>query len=170
VIGRSYKLVGLVAAFLTFVCLPALANSNDNFSNVQLQGVSGTVSGSFTFNPSTDAFSNISLSFNGGVFGGVQANDSQAQGYCSQGLCQISWWTIVHGDFVTDTIVFNTKTGQFQDYGGVSNWQNQGKFNYLSVPEGGAKLSYLTLSGLVIFAGILKSGKQRRATRTVQSI
>ena len=62
--GRSYKLVGLLAAFLTFVCLPAVANSNDNFSNVQLQGVSGTASGSFTFNPSTDTFSNISVSFN----------------------------------------------------------------------------------------------------------
>jgi len=168
--GRSYKLVGLLAAFLTFVCLPAVANSNDNFSNVQLQGVSGTASGSFTFNPSTDTFSNISVSFNGGVFGGIQANDAQAQGSCSQGLCQVSWWTIVHGDLVSDTIVFNTKTGQFQDYGEVSNWQNQGNFNYLSVPEGGASLSYLTLSGLVIFAGILKSGKQRRATGTVRSI
>jgi hypothetical protein len=37
------------------------------------------------------------------------------------------------------------------------------------VPEGETPLSYLMLSGIAMFAGILISGKQRRTRRTAQS-
>jgi hypothetical protein len=39
----------------------------------------------------------------------------------------------------------------------------------MSVPEGGTPLPYLMLSGFAILAGILISGKRRRALRTAHS-
>jgi hypothetical protein len=168
--GRHIKILGVCALFLLIASLPASAGTICNFSNVALTGNSGsTASGSFSFDPNTHVFSNITISFNGGAFGGVHANDSQAQGYCAQGLCKVTWWTIVQGNLIRDTLVFNTVTGQFQDYGKISNWKNHGGFDYMEVPEGGAELTYLMLSGFAVFGGILISGKQRRTTRSSQS-
>ncbi|MGA9963623.1 MAG: hypothetical protein WBQ10_00325, partial [Terriglobales bacterium] len=66
---RYLKLASVSALFLLAASLSAFANSNDSFSNVNLTGVSGTVSGNFTFNSSNDTFSGLSLSFGGSVFG-----------------------------------------------------------------------------------------------------
>jgi hypothetical protein len=151
------------------VSLCASADSNDSFSNVSLTGVSGTASGSFSFNSSTDTFSNVSLSISGGVFSGDNASGGKGGG-CILGICGFYWQTqLANGDWVVDTILLNLKTGQYQDFGGIYNWKNDGDFNYLSVPEGGAVLSYLTLSGFAMLAGILISGKRRRAMCAAQS-
>jgi hypothetical protein len=168
---RYCKALGVCVLFLMAVSLSASAgSSNDAFSGAALVGTSGTVSGSFTFNSSNDTFSNLSLSFNGGLFGGANASNGGGKATCILGLCGFTWQAQASdGAWVTDTIVFNLKTGQFDDFGGIYNWKNQGgDFNYLSLPEGGAKLTYLMLSAIAVFGGILISGKQRRPTRTAQ--
>ena len=158
------NLVAISAAFLLLVCLPALADSHDNFSNEQLTGGSGsTLSGSFTFSSSSDTFSNISLSFNGGTFNGINAQDTGGQAVCALGLCAFSWETKTGNVWVWDTIVLNVSTGQYQDFGWIYSAQNQWNFDPpMSAAEGGTRLAYLVLCGIAIFAGILVSGKQRR--------
>jgi hypothetical protein len=165
---RYFKSVTACVLFLLAVSLSAFAGSTkDVFSGAALVGTSGTVSGSFTFNTSTDQFSGFSLSFNGGVFAGATASNGGGQGTCYQGFCGFYFQgKASDGAWVTDMIVVNLKTGQFDDFGGIYNWQKQGgDFNYLSVPEGGAKLTYLMLSAIAVFGGILISGKQRRITQ-----
>jgi hypothetical protein len=167
---RYLKLASVSVLFLLAVSLSAFANSNDSFSNVNLTGVSGTVSGSFVFNSTTDTFSSISLLFNGGVFNGGSASDGGGKATCLFGWCGFSWQAqATDGAWVTDSIIVNLKTGQFLDLGGVYQGRNDGDFKYLSVPEGGTPLPYLMLSGFAILAGILISGKRRRALRTAHS-
>jgi hypothetical protein len=167
---RSFRLASICILFLLAVTLSAFANSNNNFSNVSLTGVSGTVAGSFTFNSSNNTFSNLCLSFNGGVFGGNNANSGGGKGICAFGLCGYSWKTqLANGDWVWDSIVLNLKTGQYQDFGGIYNWKQGGGFDYMSVSEGGNPLGYLLLSGFAMLTGILISGKRRRMTSTAQS-
>ena len=113
---RYLKLASASVLFLLAVSLSAFANSHNSFSNVNLTGISGTVSGGFTFNSSSDTFSNISLSFNGGVFNGVDASDGGGKATCRLGVCGFSFREHVpHGGWVSDTILFNLKTGQFED-------------------------------------------------------
>jgi len=163
---RYFNSASVCILFLLAVSLSASATSNDSFSNVNLVGTSGAVSGSFTFNSSTDSFSGISLSFNGGLFGGASASDGGGKATCFLGLCGFYWQgKASDGAWVTDTIIFNLKTGQYDTFGGIYQWRQGGDFNYLSVPEGGAKLTYLMLSAIAVFGGILISGKQRRITR-----
>jgi hypothetical protein len=167
---RCLKLASPLALFLLAVSLSASAGSTNNFSNVSLTGVSGTVSGSFSFNSSSNTFSAISLSFNGGVFGGVHANNGGGKGACLLGVCGFSWQTqLANGDWVWDSILLNLKTGQYRDSGGIYNSKNGGNFNRLPVPEGGAPLAYLGLSGVAMLAGILIAGKHRRSARLAQS-
>ena len=162
------KSVCVCALFLLAGCLFAHADSKDSFSNVSLIGTTGTVSGSFTFNSSTDSFSNLKLSFNGGMFGGDNASNPGGKAKCILGVCEFSWKEkLAGGGWVSDTILFNLKTGRYEDLGGIYKGKNGGDFKYASVPEGGTPLSYLMLSGFVMLAGILISRKRRRAIRTV---
>ena len=169
--GRHFKIVGVCALFLLVVSLPVSAGSINSFSNVKITGNSGSsVSGSFSFDSTTHVFSDISLWFSHGAFAGIQANGPQGQGFYVQGQGYLfSWLTTVNGNLVWDSIRFNPLTGQVHDHGGIANWQNQGGFNYLSVPEGGAELTYLMLTAVAVFGGILISSKQRRTTRSCQS-
>ena len=169
--GRSLKISGICALFIFLASLSASAGTICNFSNVKLTGTSGsTVSGTFTIDPTTHTFSNVSLSFNGGAFGGIKANGGNLKGILIQGQQYLySWITTVNGNLVGWSILYDFKTGQYKEWGGISNWQNKGDFNYLSVPEGGAELTYMMLSGVALFAGIVFSGKQRRATRSSHS-
>jgi hypothetical protein len=172
--GHS-KMAIVSVVLLLVLSLPAFADSNGSFSNEKLIGSSGsTLSGSFTFtgNASGGTFSNLSLSFNGGAFGGVSASDAKGgKATCAFGLCSFSWKAkAANGDWVWDKIVLNVKTGQYQDFGRINNWQNRWKFDPpVPVPEGGTPLSYLMLSGLAVSFGILMSGKQRRTTRSADS-
>jgi hypothetical protein len=166
--GRHFKVLAVCALFLLVVSLPASAGSVYTFSNVKLTGNSGsTASGTFTFDPSTHTFSNVSMTFNGGAFGGIQANGGKGQGVYIQGQGYLySWGTTVKGNLVWCSILFNPATGQFHEWGGIANWKYNGNFDYMSVPEGGAELTYLMLSGIAVFGGIVVSGKKRRATRS----
>ena len=166
--GRHFRIVGICALFLLVVSLSASANS---FSNFKLSGNSGSyVSGGFSFNTSTHVFSGLSISFDKGVFSGIGANGSGGQGVYLKGQGYLySWGTTVHGDLVWCSILFNPSTGQFHEWGGISNWKYNGNFDYLQVPEGGAELTYLMLSGIAVFGGIFISGKQRSAIRSSQS-
>jgi hypothetical protein len=163
---RNIKVATVCVMFLLAVSLSASACSGDCFSNANLVGNSGgSASGGFTFNASTDTFSNLSLTFNSGAFSGITAQDKKGGGGCVLGICGISWKTIVDGDTVWNTIVLNLKTGQYEDFGGIYNWKNQGEFNYMSAPEGGNSLAYLLLSGIALFVAILTSRKRRHAMR-----
>jgi hypothetical protein len=167
---RSLKLATVCAIFLLAASLSASACSGDCFSNVNLVGNSGgNAGGSFTFNSSTDTFSNLSLSFNGGVFSGLTGLDAKGgKGICVLGICEFSWQTTLkNGDTVWETILLNVKTGQYQDQGGIYNWKNEGGFNYLSVAEGGNSLAYLLVCGMALFAAIVGSRKRRHAVRAV---
>jgi hypothetical protein len=172
-VKKYFGLAMVSAAFLLLVCLPASAGSINTFSKVALSGVSNTTaSGQFSINTQTGKFSNISISFSGNsIFAGIKASDPNSiQGVWLPGKGWLmSWVTTVKGDLVWYSVLYNPTTGQFMASGGVSNWQYQGNFNYLSVPEGGAMLSYLLLSGMAVFAGILMSTKQRRLIRVAQS-
>jgi len=165
---RQYsKSIVICALVLLAGSLSAYANSTDSFSNVSLNGTSGTVSGSFTFNSSTQTFSNLTLSFKDGIFGGDYASDGGGKAKCRHGVCEFSWKEkLAGGVWVSDTILFNLKTGRYEDLGGIYKGRDGGDFKYLSVAEGGTTLSYLMLSGFMMLAGILISGKRRRATRT----
>ena len=166
---RYSKFAAICSVFVFAVSICASAGSTDNFSG-PLAGTFGTVSGSFTFNSSTDSFSNIKLSFGGNTFGGVNASDPNGgKGSCWNDMCRFYWQTKVGSETVWDAIVVNLATGRYQDFGGIYNWRNRGDFNYLSVPEGGSGLAYLFVSALAVFGGIFMSGKNRRSARTAQS-
>jgi hypothetical protein len=166
---RYSKLASVFALFVLAVSISASAGSNNSFSNVNLTGISGTVSGQFTFDPMKNSFSGLTLTFNGGIFDGVKAGNGGGKGNCLLGLCQYTWLKQMNGGaWVWETIVFNLKNGTFQDFGGIYKGKYDGGFNYMSVPEGETALSYLMLSGFAMFAGIVVAGKRRRAARIAQ--
>jgi hypothetical protein len=153
--------------FVLALSICASAGSTDNFSG-PLQGASGNVSGSFTFNSSNDSFSNVKLSFSGSTFGNVNASDPNGgQGTCKNGVCEFVWKTQVGSDTIWDVILVTLSTGQFQDSGTISNYKNNGGFNYMSASEGSSALAYLLLSAGAIFGGIFMSGKNRRTTQSI---
>jgi hypothetical protein len=166
--GKKCQLAVAAVAFLSLLCLPALADSHSSFSNEKLTGASGsTLSGSFTFtgNASGGTFSHISLQFNGGAFNGVNASSNGGKATCLLGICGISFRTRASNDqWVWDTILLNVNTGKYTDLGKIHNWKNGWNFDPpgMSVPEGGTSLAYLVVSGLAVFAGIVISGKRRR--------
>jgi len=161
---RNYKLAAVCSVFVLAVSICASAGSTDNFSG-PLIGATGTESGSFTFNSTTDSFSGIKLSFAGSTFGNVNASNGGGQGSCWNGICGYFWQTQVlsaggQKDWVWDAILVYAN-GQYKDFGGISNSQNRGGFNYMSVPEGGSRLAYLLLSAIAVFGAIFVSGKSR---------
>ena len=163
--GRHLRVLSVCALFLLVVSLPASAGSVYSFSKIKLTGNSGSsVSGSFNYDNSTHMFSNVSISFNGGAFGGIQANGIKGQGVYVPGQGYVfSWITKIQGNLVWCSMLFNPSNGQFREWGGISKGRNYGTFDTLTVPEGGAELTYLMLSGIAVFGGILISTKQRRA-------
>jgi hypothetical protein len=139
------KLVTVCAALLLVLSLPALASSVNSFSNAQLRGVSGTTfSGSFASSISRGEFSDASRSVGGrSMFGVVEANRG------------IGGYSIAEGSFSRDLD------------GGFSREEHHYCGHYKDrhcnkVPEGGSEGTYLMLSGMAVFAGILLSGNQRR--------
>jgi hypothetical protein len=172
--NRYVKLALAGAAVWLILALPAFAGSVYNFSKETITGKSGsTLSGSFTFtgNATGGTFSNITLSFDGGAFGGLKASDlSGGKAKCALGLCRFSWSEKLSNGWVWDTIVLNVKTGTFQDLGEIYNWRNRWNFDPMPVPEGGTSLAYLILAALAVYAGFLISGKKRRATRSAATI
>jgi hypothetical protein len=158
---RYFKLALVGAAFLLAVSLSAFADS-DGFSGT-LKGVSnGTVSGTFSLNSQTGQFSNVDLSFASSILGNGNADPGSVQGKKgANGLWSFQWWGFAsNGDLVAYDVNL-LANGTFQVTGGIADWHHDdGTFNMLA-PEGGAPLSYLILSGLLVIGGILLAGKQR---------
>ncbi len=162
---RYFKLAAICAAFVLSVSMFASAGSTDSFSG-PLVGASGTESGQFTFDSTTDTFSGIKLSFAGSTFGNVNAANAGGKAtWCSNGACGFVWQATVNGDTIWDLIVVNLSTGQYTDAGIIFNSQNKGGFNYMSVPEGSSGFTYLLMSTIAVFGAIFISGKHRRTAR-----
>jgi hypothetical protein len=141
----SLKLASVSSLILLAMSLSAFADSNNDFSGATLSGISATgASGSFAFSSSTDRFSNAPQSFGGNsISEGVKVTNRLMSGYF------ISEGSFSGGSF---------SGGTFSD--------DRKKWD---VPEGGAEVTYLLLSGIAVLAGILISGKQRRATHAARS-
>ena len=143
--------------------LSRLPNNNNHVETfnyqTQLTGVpNSTLQASFTYNTKTDTFTKETLNFVGGIFDGLSITITKAQHGDTFVLNKK-----VNGDTIAYTIVFNELTGTFDAYGSVTKGKHEGNFQYDTMaPEGGNQLSYLAASGLVLFAGILLAGKQRR--------
>jgi hypothetical protein len=116
------------------------------------------VQGTFSFNTATDTFTVAGLSFVGNsIFGGLSGSDTKPQSGTTFVLNEN-----VDGYTVSYTIVLNPLTGTYTANGSITYGGTTGDFQFNQVPEGGTQLSYLAASGLVLFAGMLLAGKQRR--------
>jgi hypothetical protein len=175
---RFCKVSSVCAIFLLAVSMSAFAGStNESFNNAALTGISGggDVSGTFSFDSVTHQLSNIAISFASSAFGNVNANDGSKSingvYNSSTGNWSFQWQAIKGLDLITYDVLFNPTTGQFTASGAIANFWEQGKFNYndMQIPEGGTQLSYLALSGLAMFAGILIAKKHRPVARTTHS-
>jgi hypothetical protein len=157
---RSLKLASVSALFLLAVSLSTFADSNNDFSGASLSGISATgESGSFAFSSSTDKFSNAPQSFGGNsISESVKVTNRLMSGYF------ISEGSFSGGSFSGGTFSDDSDEGLFGE-DGLSR-KHKKKWN---VPEGGAEVTYLLLSGIAVLAGILISGKQRRATHAARS-
>ncbi|MGO9648111.1 MAG: hypothetical protein ACLPOO_08650 [Terriglobales bacterium] len=155
---KSYFKFGVVICVIAF-SISAFAGSVETFNySASVSGVNNTtVQGTFNYNTSTDTFTLASLSFAGNsIFNGISGKDTQPQSGDTFVLNET-----VDGYTVSYTIVLNPLTGTYNANGSISYGKTTGTFNN-QVPEGGAQFSYLAASGLVLFAGILLAGKQRR--------
>jgi hypothetical protein len=153
---RYLKLASVSALFLLAVSLSAFANSINDFSGATLSGISATgASGSFAFSSSTDKFSNAPHSFGGNsISEGVKVTNRLTSEYF-----------ISEGSFSGGTLSDDSDEGFLgEDRLGD---KHRKKWN---VPEGGAEVTYLLLSGIAVLAGILVSSKQRRATHAARSV
>src|SRR5580692_9455809 len=157
---RSLKLASVFSLFLLAMSLSTFADSSNDFSGATLSGISATgASGSFAFSSSTDKFSNAPQSFGGNsISEGVKVTNRLMSGYfISEG--SFSGGSFSGGTFSDDS-----------DEGLVGEDRLSGKHRKKwNVPEGGADVTYLLLSGIAVFGGILISRKQRRPTHAARS-
>ncbi|MGO9125718.1 MAG: hypothetical protein ACLP6G_12630 [Terriglobales bacterium] len=155
---KSYFKLGVVFSVIA-LSIGASAGSVVTFDyTASLSGVSNTaVQGSFNYNTTTDTFTLASLSFKGNsIFNGIAGSDTVPQ----SGNTFVLNGT-VDGYSILYTIVLNA-SGLYSVNGSISYGGTTGTFEFNQVPEGGSRLSYLAASGLVLCAGILLAGKQRR--------
>jgi uncharacterized protein YjbI with pentapeptide repeats len=167
---RSLKLASVTALFLLAMSLSAFADSNNDFSGATLSGISATgASGSFAFSSSTDKFSNAAQSFGrNSISEGVKVTNRLMSGYFiserSFSGGSFSGGSFSGGSFSGGTFSGDSDEGLFGE--DRLSGKHRKKWN---VPEGGAEVTYLLLSGIAMLAGILISGKQRRATHAARS-
>ena len=129
-----------------------------------LNGVSNTtVTGTFNYNTATDTFTLASLSFAGNsIFGGLSGSDTKSQSGSTFVLNET-----VDGYTISYTIQLNgLNPNSYSANGSISIGSATGTFRFNQVPEGGAQLSYLLASGLVLCVGMLLAGKQRRPAQS----
>jgi len=150
---QSLKLASFSTVFLLAVSLSAFANSINDFSGATLSGISATgASGFFAFSSAPHSFGGNSISE------GVKVTNRLTSGYF------ISEGSFSGGSFSRGTFSDDSDEGFLgEDHLGG---KHRKKWN---VPEGGAEVTYLLLSGIAVLAGILISGKQRRATLAARS-
>jgi len=148
-----------VASLLFAAVLPASAGSVSGSYTSAVLGVTGeTVTATFTFNTSSDQFTNMTLAFKGGVFGAL----TESYTGCGTGL-SCTFIELAGGDSLLYSILLNKNFSQYAAGGSVWNTHSAGIFGYTgspspSVPEGGSNFSYLAPAGLVIFGGIFLNG------------
>jgi hypothetical protein len=155
------RLLSCVASLLFVAVLPASAGSISGSYTSAVLGVTGeTVTATFTFNTSSDQFTNLTFAFKGGVFGAL----TESYTGCGTGL-SCSFLEPAGGDWLLYSILLNGNFSQYLAGGSVWNTNSAGIFGYAgspsispSVPEGGSKFSYLAPAGLVIFGGIFLNG------------
>jgi hypothetical protein len=157
---RSLKLASVSSLFLLAMSLSTFADSNNDFSGATLSGISATgASGSFAFSSSTDKFSNAPQSLGGNsISEDVKVTNRLMSGYF------ISEGSFSGGSFSGGTFSDDSDEGLFGE--DRLSGKDRKKWN---VPEGGAEVTYLLLSGIAVLGGILISGKQRRATHAARS-
>ena len=163
---RYFKLAAVSTAILLAASNCASAGSIDSFSG-KLNGVSnGTVSGTFLLNTQTGQFSNVYLSFSGLGLGSGNVDPGTVNGHKGLDGLWSFWWggKASNGDYVLYDVKL-LANGTFQVVGGITDAHGDNGVFKMTVPEGGTPVSYLMLSALAMFAGILISGKQRRGLR-----
>lgn len=165
------RLLSCVVSLLFAAVLPASAGSISGSYTSAVLGVTGeTVTATFTFNTSSDQFTNLTLAFNGGVFGAL----TESYTGCGTGL-SCSFLQLAGGDWLLYSIGLNKTFSEYAAGGGVWNAKSGGIFGYAgspspSVPEGGSNFSYLAPAGLVIFGGIFLNGFLRPRVRRQQNV
>ncbi len=153
------RLLICVASVLFAAVLPASAGSvSGSYTSAVLGAPGETVTATFTFNTSSDQFTNLTLAFKGSVFGAL----TESYTGCGTGL-SCSFLQLAGGDWLLYSIGLNKNFSQYAAGGSVWNTKSAGIFGYAgstspSVPEGGSKFSYLAPAGLVIFGGIFLNG------------
>jgi hypothetical protein len=158
---KSYFKFGVLLCVIA-LSISAFAGSITTFKySAVVSGVPNTtVNGTFKYNTSTDAFTSVSLSFVGNsIFGGLSGTVTKPQ-FGSNFVFNET----VGGYTVSYNILLNVlNPGSYTAQGYIANGLTSGTFGFKrQVPDGGSQISYLLASGLVLFAGMLLAGKQRR--------
>lgn len=158
---KSYIQLGVA---LCVVALSVSAFAGSVTTGSYAASVSGvpntTVYGTFSYNTSTDTYTSVSLSFVGNsIFGGLSGTVTQPQSGSRFVFDKTVGGYSVSYSILLDAMNPDSYTAQ----GYIVNGSASGTFGSKhQVPEGGSQISYLLASGLVLFAGILIAGKQRR--------
>lgn len=163
---------GVVAGIVLVLCavsIPAHADSvtyNYTYNLISGNSTVGTVTGSFTFNSSTNTLSNATLTINSSLFGNVTLTSVGGSGFV------FAFGGTVGGNYILYFITINPlNTSQYWVSGFILNSTGVGGFsgNYTSVPEGGAWYMYLVPSLLVMFGGMLLAGRRPRRVEVLQA-
>ena len=165
------KLVRAVFIFALFLTVLAAATPSraDSMTYTFSSNLSGSykntsVSGTFTFNPTTNTLSGGSLVFNGNsIFAGL-GNITLTSIVGTKGQLVFTYLLSVfnkttHKTDKLDLQIFVTSAGAYATLGYVCDsltCAGYGSSNLsLQVPEGGSSLIYLLLAGAMMLAGIL---------------
>ena len=157
---------------LCAVAIPAHADSvTYNFTYSLISGGSsvGTVTGSFSYNSTTHTLSSATLTINSSLFGNVTLT---SLGSSSSGFV-FAFGGTVGGNYILYFITFNPlNPSQYWISGSILNLGTRSiaKFSssYTAVPEGGAWYVYLVPSLLVMFGGMLLTGRRPRRVEVLQ--
>jgi hypothetical protein len=158
---RSLILVAITLGVVALIGLPAKADTINTFNfSTNLVGSAGTVTGSFTFDSTTNTFTSATLSFSSPIFGDFKISAPKPQ----DGFLFI-FGTTANGNLVFYTILLNPfDLGQFWVNGLISGHGGYSEYNYTPIPEGAEWFLYLIPSAGVMLGAFLLAGKQRRFT------
>ena len=133
------------------VSMNAAASPINSFSSSALSKRAETDTFEYFVHSNSQEFSGFAFSFAGNsISDGVKVTDRR---------------------FVGNSVSQESFSGSFSDYSGAgfsddSHFGGNHKHHHWNVPEGGAEVTYVTLSGIAILLGILISTKRRSAICT----
>lgn len=160
---RSLTLAGIGLLFLSIVCLPARADSISNFNfATSLVGATGSVSGSFIYDATTNTFLTASITFSSPVFGNFTVPAPNTQ----NGFLFVFGQNVASTSFLYSILLNPFNLSQFWVNGAV--WNTHGNwagYNYRQVPEGADWFLYLIPAATVLLGAVVLAGKQRQAFR-----